>query len=69
MMHHDIAHWIHLVQAEYLESPGLQLTKTEVQRLWSLDSLMCEAVLDALEHAKFLKRTSAGRYARVDAGP
>jgi DNA-binding IclR family transcriptional regulator len=60
----DVADWIQLVRAEYLESPGLQLTKAEVQRLWGLDPSTCDAVLDALEQAQFLRRTHTNRYVR-----
>ncbi len=50
-------HWIHLVQAEYLEMPGLQLTKAQVRRLWGLDEDVCDEVLTQLVATHFLKRT------------
>jgi DNA-binding IclR family transcriptional regulator len=62
----DVTEWIQLVRAEYLESPGLQLTKGQVQRLWGLDPSTCEAILEALEQAQFLKRTNANRYVRAN---
>jgi hypothetical protein len=62
------ADWIHLVRSEYLEIPGLQLTRKEVQRLWGLDTLRCEAILEALIDAKFLRRTSDGAYVIADGG-
>jgi len=65
----DVTEWIQLVRAEYLESPGLQLTKGQVQRLWSLDPSTCEAILEALEQAQFLERTKANRYVRADREP
>jgi hypothetical protein len=37
--------------------PGLNLTKPQVQRLWNLDPTMREAVLEALETARVLRRT------------
>jgi hypothetical protein len=58
--------WFHLIRAEYHEIPGLHLTKRQVQRLWNLDSTTCEAVLEALEAAGFLRRTHAGAYVRTD---
>lgn len=45
----------------------MRLTKSQVQRLWSLDTLTCEALLSALIENRFLKRTPNGSYARVDA--
>jgi hypothetical protein len=62
----SIANWIHIIQSEYQESPGLRLTKPQVQRLWNLDSLVCEALLDALVDVQFLRRTNAGAYVRAD---
>lgn len=61
--------WLHLIRAEYLEMPGLHLTKTQVQRLWGLDTLTCEALLEALVDARFLRRTHAGAYVLFDSGP
>lgn len=51
-----------IVQAEYLEMPGLNLTKPQARRLWSLDAVTCDAVFDALEKASFLKRTARDGY-------
>jgi hypothetical protein len=59
--------WLHLIQAEYCEMPGLHLTKAEVQRLWNLDAPTCEAILAALETSSFLRRTQTGRYIRTAA--
>ena len=60
-----MTHWIQLVRAEYHEMPGLHLTKPQVQRLWNLDTTMCDAVLQALEAAQFLRRTNTGAYVKV----
>ena len=54
--------WVHLVQAEYLEMPGLQLTRAQVRRLWSLEQHTCDAVLDQLLASHFLKRTADDNY-------
>jgi hypothetical protein len=62
------ADWIQLVRAEYLEMPGLQLTRNQVQRLWGLDTFRCEAILEALIDAKFLRRTHGGAYVLADGG-
>ena len=60
--------WLRLIRAEYLEVPGLHLTKKQVERLWGLDALTCDAVLDALVETQFLRRTEAGRYTRIGGG-
>jgi hypothetical protein len=53
---------LELVRAEYLEMPGLKLTKPQVQRMWSLDPDTCDRVLDELETAHFLELTPHGDY-------
>ena len=59
--------WLRLIQAEYLEMPGLQLTKPQARRLWSLEPQMCDVVLDALVASEFLKKNRHDAY--VLAGP
>ena len=54
--------WLRLIQGEYLESPGLNLTKPQVQRLWGLDTPTCEALIETLVADSFLKRTDRGGY-------
>lgn len=54
------------IRAEYLESPGLRLTASQVQRMWRLDAVQCEAILTALVDARFLRRTRDGEFVRFD---
>ena len=54
------------IRAEFLEMPGLRLTKAQAQRLWGLDGKACDALLDALVDAKFLFRTRDGAFMRSD---
>ena len=61
-----IADWLHLIRAEYLEIPGLHLTRKQVQRLWNLDDVTCDALLEALVEVRFLRQTQAGAYVRAD---
>ena len=58
--------WLHLIRSEYLEIPGLHLTRRQVQRLWSLDEDTCEALLNSLIDARFLRLTRTGAYVRAD---
>jgi hypothetical protein len=60
--------WLQLIRAEYLEMPGLNLTREQIQRLWGLDRVTCDALIDTLIDAGFLKRTSKDVYARADQG-
>lgn len=62
-----IAHWLPIVRGEFLEVPGLHLTKPQVRRLWGLDPSTCDALLDTLVNRGFLKQTHNGSFARVDA--
>lgn len=58
--------WTRLVRAEYLEVPGLELTRDQAQRLWGLDRAACDQVLAALVESNFLRRTRDNRYLRAD---
>jgi hypothetical protein len=53
---------VRLVQAEYLEMPGLQLTRPQVRRQWGLDQEICDALLDELIAQHVLRRTSGDEY-------
>jgi DNA-binding IclR family transcriptional regulator len=54
--------WAQLVRAEYLEVPGLELTREQAQRLWGLDRAVCDELLAALVESRFLRRTRDNRY-------
>jgi hypothetical protein len=53
---------LRLIQAEYLEMPGLHLTRPQIQRLWHLDDIACDLLLERLVTAGFLRQTSRGAY-------
>jgi len=57
-----VHNWMRLIRAEYLEMPGLHLTKAQVQRLWRLESPLCDTLLDALVAAEFLRKTHREAY-------
>jgi hypothetical protein len=57
-----VTDWLDLVQAEYLEMPGLQLTRPQMQRLWGLDDNTCDALLEQLLVTHFLRRTHEDAY-------
>jgi len=61
----SIEHWIEIVRGEYLEIPGLLLTRDQVRRFWGLDAAVCDRVLEALVDARFLERTEGDRFARA----
>jgi hypothetical protein len=61
-----IGDWLQLIRAEYLELPGLCLTKPQVERLWGLDAVTAEALLAALVDVHFLRRTGKDTYVRAD---
>jgi len=61
-----IEDWLQLIRAEYLEIPGLCLTKPQVERLWGLDAVTSEALLAALVDVNFLRRTAKDAYVRDD---
>jgi hypothetical protein len=61
-----VTQWALLVQAEYREMPGLKLTKPQMRRLWGLDTVVCDALVDSLVAARVLQPTPSGAY--VSAG-
>ena len=58
----DFVRLLDIVRGEFLEMPGLRLTRKQAQRLWSLDADTCEAVLSTLEASQFLRHTRDGEY-------
>lgn len=57
-----VTNWLTLIQAEYRELPGLSLSKRQIQRLWGLDQVTCDALVDALQEARFLRCTASNLY-------
>jgi hypothetical protein len=59
-----ISDWLRVIRGEFAESPGLCLTKSQVQRWWGLDSASCDAVIQRLVADGFLRRIANGTYRR-----
>jgi len=57
-----VVRFIEIVQTEYREMPGLQLTRRQMQRFLGIDVLTCQAVIDELERQRFLRRTPKDAY-------
>jgi hypothetical protein len=53
------------VRAEFLEMPGLRLTRAQARRLWALDAALCDAVLSALVDARFLVESRNASFMRA----
>ena len=65
----DFVRLLAIVRGEFLEMPGLRLTKKQAQRLWALDRDACDALLITLESSRFLRQTRDGEYhARLSQG-
>jgi hypothetical protein len=54
--------------SEYLEMPGMRLTRQQAQRLCGLDEHTCTQVLDHLVEAGFLVRAGGDTYRRLTDG-
>jgi hypothetical protein len=52
------------VAAEYREMPGLSLTLTQAERLWSADRQACERAFRTLIARGSLRMTRNGRFVR-----
>ena len=59
-----VGRWLELIQAEYREMPGLNLTVSQAQRLWGLDNSTCAFVLTTLVERRVLRQTTGGTYLR-----
>jgi hypothetical protein len=57
-----VERFIEIVQSEYREMPGLQLTKAQMQRFLGIDVMTCDVVIDKLERQRFLRRTHKNVY-------
>ena len=54
----ELAHdWLTLIEAEFREMPGLQLTECQMRRLWGLDDVTCTVIIDTLVAAGVLRET------------
>ena len=65
-MPHD--HLLNRIRAEYLEMPGLRLTREQMQRLCGVEPTICQMVLDTLVETRFLYIKADGTYARLTDG-
>jgi hypothetical protein len=54
------------VRAEFLEMPGLRLTRAQARRLWALDEASCDALLAALVDARFLVHSGNLAFMRAE---
>jgi hypothetical protein len=55
------------IRGEYSEMPGLRLTLAQACRLWQVDALTCETLLEQLVSEAFLYRTDNGAYVALSA--
>jgi hypothetical protein len=53
---------LHRIRGEFVEMPGLRLTKEQAARLWHLDANRVTSLLRALVDANFLAHTADGAY-------
>ena len=67
-VHTKVSDWLQIIRGEYLEIPDLALARAEIRRMWSMDDMTCDALLDALIEARFLRLTRNKRYIRAGGG-
>ena len=54
------------ILAEYRATEDLQLTRWQIQQLWRLDATECEAVVNTLVDARFLRESREGAFVRAE---
>ncbi len=59
---------IERLRAEFLEMPGLRLTRDQIHRFCGLEPAMCSAALNTLVEERFLCAKPDGTYARLTEG-
>jgi hypothetical protein len=59
-------HLVQRIKSEFLEMPGLRLTRPQAKRLWGLDDDSCSAALALLVDAQFLFETRDGAFMRIE---
>lgn len=63
-----VSDWLGVIHAEYREMPGLSLTKRQMQRLWGIESFLCDALVEALVAGRVLTQTGSGTYVTYPGG-
>ena len=58
--------WVERIRAEYMEMPGLCLTRTQMRRLLMLDGGACDAAVDELVTSGFLRCRADQRLVRAE---
>jgi hypothetical protein len=53
---------LHRIRGEFVEMPGLRLTKEQAARLWHLDPGHVTSLLRELVEARFLAHSADGAY-------
>jgi|SoiMethySBSTD1v2_1073268.scaffolds.fasta_scaffold95414_4 hypothetical protein len=56
------------IRGEYLEMPGLRLTRPQARRLWGLDEHTSDRLLSMLVERKFLTCAPDGAFVRLTDG-
>jgi hypothetical protein len=67
MAERAVLEWMQQIRAEYVEMPGLSLSKDQMCRMWRIDEPLCDAVVGALLASDFLEKRPGGLYARRSA--
>ena len=63
--HNNVTRLLKIIRAEFSEMPGLILTRSQFQRLWGLDAVTCDRVLNELVDAHFLQARANGSYGPI----
>ena len=56
---------VYRIREEFREMPGLRLTPAQATRLWGMEPETCEAIIEQLVAAAYLRWTASGAVTRV----
>jgi hypothetical protein len=60
----DVDGMLQIIRAEFLEMPGMRLTRAQFRRLWHLSELDCERLVTDLIAIGFLEERAHGAIGR-----
>jgi hypothetical protein len=62
----ELERMVYRVREEFREMPGLRLTPAQATKLWGMEQETCDAIIERLVAAAYLRWTSSGAVTRAE---